>query len=49
MAESYTFSQDNAMQRTMSCCGIPSVMTTTSGISFSIASMAAAMANGGGT
>lgn len=35
--------------RTISCCGIPSVMHTISGISASIASRMAAAAAGGGT
>ena len=35
--------------RTMSCCGIPSVMATTSGISASMASTIASAANLGGT
>mmetsp|Transcript_14178 Transcript_14178/g.42043 ORF Transcript_14178/g.42043 Transcript_14178/m.42043 type:complete len:222 (+) Transcript_14178:145-810(+) len=38
-----------AFTLTMSCCGMPSVMHTTSGISASMASMMAAAANGGGT
>ena len=35
--------------RTMSCCGMPSVMQTIRGTSASIASMMAAAAPGGGT
>jgi hypothetical protein len=34
---------------TISCCGMPSVMQTTSGISASMASMMASAAAGGGT
>lgn len=37
------------LTRTMSCCGIPSVMHTTKGISASTASSMAAAAKGGGT
>lgn len=37
------------LTRTMSCCGIPSVMQTISGTSASIASKTAAAAPGGGT
>lgn len=48
LTEAWTL-HDLLQRRTMSCCGMPSVMQTTSSSSASMASMIALAAKGGGT